>query len=121
MDQWTNGPMDQWNNGPMDQWTNGPMGTWAHGHMNQWTNGQMDHWTTGPMDQWTKGPMAQRSNGPMDQLDQWTEVAGREIEETLVILSKEKNIIERLECSKSQKVGAGYIPAHHHYKSSCRS
>ena len=37
------------------------------------------------------------------------------IEETFVTLWKEKNITERPECSKSQKVGTGYILAHHHY------
>ena len=42
-------------------------------------------------------------------------MAGREIEETGPY-EKKKNILERPECSKSQKVGAGYILAHYHYK-----
>ena len=61
--------------------------------MDKWTNGQMDQWTNGPIDQWKLV---------------WTSY-------------KKKHCVERHECSKSQKVGAGYILAHYHHQSSCRS
>ena len=68
--------------------------------MDQLTNGPMDQWTNGPMDQWT--------------LDIQSGIEWHDWRNSCDPM-KRKHYVERPECSKSQKVGAGYILAHHHY------
>ena len=80
--------------------------------MDQWTYGPMDQWTNGPMDQWTNGSMDQWTNEPMDQ-----ESDRRNYCDPM----KRKKHGRKAQMLKISKVGAGYILAHHHYKSSCRS
>ena len=75
MNQLNNRPMPL--NGPMDQWTNVPM--------DQCTNRPIDRWTNGPMDKQTFDFNC--------------------IDTVYATQSDTCNIIERHECSKSQKVG----------------
>ena len=100
MDQWTDGPMDQWTKGPMDQWINGPTDQWTHGPIEHWNILTLEHHNIETLKHWNIGI------GTFNTQSAYCDINC--IDTAYVTKSDTCNIIERLECSKSEKV-AGCI------------